>query len=263
MKKIKVKTKVIVFAVFVASAVLILSFLLLLLLDKNSNIQCPTEVSPTQADNAVLNVFENNLMQESSAITYNTQDFEIIGIYFDGIRLYLNMKTHFEYTNNFSMKINNEFLDASVFISENEMKYITENDSCLVVFNSLQGTDLSNLRLCYDKKEICTISLNDSFADKYISEAYFEEMQLNWIQFGKTSTVINCKITANIQGSYFQAEQNGIAVDVYVLEHSNDDYTFLIPMEMNKDSVFTLVSNNDNSIELRIPIILTNADLEE
>ncbi len=214
-----------------------------------------------KVDYATMLVLENQLMQVNPMITYNVNDFEIVGCYFDGVRLYLNVKSSFDFKDNFSIKTNKHIYDTSVFLTKFETRLITD-DSCVLVFNSIENANLSDLRLHYEKQEICTFKLSDNFANKFVSEAYFEEMQLNWIQFGKTSTLINCKIAANIQGKSFIVEHKDIRISVYVVDRSKDDYTFLIPFKLDEKSNFNFISQNEQSVELRIPINLDLADLK-
>lgn len=257
MKNKLTKTKVII-----AIIVGILLILALWALQLNKSSDVPTnEAFIEQADYATLNVFENKLMQPNRMITYNTSDFEILSNYFDGVRLYINVKSTVNCKDAFSIKSKECFFENSVFLSNDETSCITDN-SYVIIFNSIQNADLSDLRLYYDKEEICKFGINDNFANKFISKSYFEEMQLNWIQFGKTSTIINCKIAANIQGKSFLVEQNDKIVNVYVIAYSEDEYTFLIPLEMNENSDFNFISKNEQSVELRIPINLDMADLE-
>lgn len=259
MKKINFKAQT---ALISVAAILVIVLLCFLFFVKSNKPRITTAQPLVNYDKAMLNVFENNLMQEPLEADYKSRDYKIDGCYFDGIRLYLKINSALECKDGFSVKTGGKEFGTDVFVSGRKDNVLLKDEDYFIVFNSLSGADLSELILHYENQEICEFAVKDSFAKEESAEAYFEELQLIGIQFGKTSTLINCKISANIEGKSFQIMKDGEVIRVYVLNRSGDTFSLLIPVEMKKNSQFDLISNNGNSAELRIPINLAYADFK-
>lgn len=254
------KTKIaLAFIVVIFSVVL----LYILFSVKSNNKPTAVELQPTKSfDKAMLNVIESNLMQKISETDYKNRDYHIDGYYFDGIRLYLKIKSIIECKDSFSIKTNGNEFSADIFVSGNKEFSLLKDGENFITFNSVFGADLSDLILCYNNQEICRFSIKDEFAKETLVEAYFEELQLSGVYFGKTSTLINCKISANIEGNSFQIMKDGDVHNVYILNRSEDIFSLLIPVQTDKNSKFDLISNNNSRTELRIALDLAHADFK-
>lgn len=254
------KTKIAVaFITVIFSAALLSVFIFI----KANNKPTAVEMQSAKSyDKAMLNVIENNLMQKVSEADYKNQDYRIDGYYFDGIRLYLKIKSTIECEDGFSIKTNGIEFVTDIFVSGNKEDPLLKDGEKFIVFNSVFSADLSDLMLCCNNQEICRFAVKDGFAKENLAEAYFEELQLNGVYFGKTSTLINCKISANIKGNFFQIMKDGEVHNVYILNRSENIFSLLIPLEMDKDTQFDLISNNENSAELRIAVDLACVDFK-
>lgn len=247
------------FITVIFSAALLSVFIFVKSNNKSTSVELKSEKS---YDKAMLYVIDNNLMQEFSETEYKNRDYQIDGYYFDGIRLYLKIKSTLECKDSFSIKTNGKEFKADIFVSGNKEFSLLKDGENFAVFNSVFGADLSDLILCCNNQKICRFSIKDEFAKETLSEAYFEELHLNSVYFGKTSTLINCKISANIKGNSFQIMKDGEVHNVYILNRSEDIFSLLIPVQTDKNSKFDLISNNNNSTELRIAIDLAYADFK-
>lgn len=252
------KTKIAVAFIVVLFSAVLLSVLISV---KTNNKPTTAELKSAKGyDKAMLNVIENNLMQEISEPEYINRDYQVDAYYFDGIRLYLKIKSTSECKDSFSIKTSGNEFSADIFVPGDKENSLLKDGEYFAVFNSVFGADLSDLVLCCNNREVCRFAVNDGFAKETLAEAYFEELQLNSVYFGKTSTLINCKISANIEGNSFQIIKDGEVHNVYIINRSEDSFSLLIPLEMDKNAQFHLISNNNNSVELRIAVNLAYAD---
>lgn len=254
------RTKIAVAVIAVICSAVLLSIVISV---KRNNKPTTAELQPAKAyDKAMLNVIENNLMQKLSETEYKNQDYQVDGYYFDGIRLYLKIKSTIECKDGFSIKTSGNEISADIIVQGDKENSLLKDGEYFAVFNSVFGADLSDLVLYCNNQEVCRFTVNDVFAKETLAETYFEELQLNSVYFGKTSTLINCKISANIEGNSFQIIKDEEVHNVYIINRSEDTFSLLIPLEMDKDAQFHLISNNNNSVELRIAVNLAYADFK-
>lgn len=257
MKKINSKSRTALICIALVSVIVLLC---VLFFAKAKNPPITVAQPLVNFDKAMVKVLEKGLMQSPVKADYQNEDYKIDGCCFDGIRLYIMINSSLECKDSFSVKTGGKNFAADVFASGGEKNKPLEEGKYFIVFNTLPGADLSDMVLCYENQDICDFAVNDSFAKEEEALAYFEELQLLGIKFGKTSTLINCKISANIEGRSFQIVKDDEVIKAYVVSRSEDTFSLLIPDEINKDAQFDLISNNENSAELRIPINLAQID---
>lgn len=212
-------------------------------------------------DYAALNVFGENLMKNAS-VSFDGVELNINGTYFDGIRLYLRLSTNNlnltkDSVDNFHLTDTEKIFTPDLLILYDDMKIVTGEMDCLLIFNSFEEINISTLVLSYDNSKTNRFSVEYNATWRINFNVYLEGMKLNYVEFGKTSTLLNCDIIANIEGVYFQIELENTILPVYVINKNGTNYKLLLPVELDENSKINLISNNESNVELKIPIDFT------
>ena len=218
-------------------------------------------------DYASLKAFEDNLIEDTD-IHFDDEKIIVSGTYFDGVRLYVLLSSELqllkEDLEKFILVSNENDYKPDILVLSDDIKIVSDdNNSNLLIFNTLEGADLTKLLLSYNTSKTTTFSVSNDFAKTLEINDFFEEIDLNSVTFGETSTLLVCEIIARIEAVSFQVRADDIVVPVYVVKKDGQKYTFSIPINLDENSKIDLISNNGNSIELRVPIDFSSAFAEE
>lgn len=221
-------------------------------------------VSNMDLDYAAQLVFENKLLQICD-YPIGESSISLTGHYYDGLRLYLCVASNRDVitntnTDDFCLLSDDIIRCPDIVVTVEGVDEADNMMTKLLIFNMLTETNFDNIRLSFrSEDETDAFSVDEILADIVEKSVNYEEISLNKIIFGKTSTYFECNILARIEGASFQTVIGDTVVPVYLISKEDYHYKFLIPYLLDDSSTFVFISNNTHSVELRIPIDLSNA----
>lgn len=210
--------------------------------------------STTPEDNGYWLACDLNLMKTADYEIKNT-NMAIKEIFFDGLRTYIVVD---------GIDKSDQILKAAINDQKNN-KYISNHnfsisDSLMVfIFDNYKGSkevqfciELSNKKGCSDY-----FNLNSCEIESIEPEEYFEEILLNSITKGKTSTLINIDLYIAKSVEKFQIESKNEVRTCQSCKSSGTSYSILFPMVIDTEETFVIHAlDNEGFLILSIPIDL-------
>lgn len=202
-------------AIIITALILIVFiFFTIYLLLKPANVQT---LNNRNIDVGFQTAVNNNLIDPVN-IPFTDSENEITGIYYDGLRLYIEVKS-------------DEFIPSKAVIidsSENErasnhMFRYDENTTVLIWDNFIEQNN-TILQLTASTGDIISspiLQLNSEAVIYLEAERYFEEIFLHTMILGRTSTLLNMDIYTTLEINKFQMEFNNEVVSE-VFQSKND-----------------------------------------
>lgn len=262
------KKKYTIFAILLLTFVVAISALTILFFnEKKEHIQFGVAANMDYATQIVLS--DDLLLKSEIKITDSS--LVVTGIYHDGIRLYIlitynNSDENAENITDaglFKIQSGDHFNIADFLFSAESISVVTGEsvNDFLIVFNEIDP-NLSGFILMYgqnSKTDMFEVKRNE--ANMIEPNIVYEEVRLKSIKFGTTSTLINCNINAFIDANSFQFQIENEVFTTYVVNRNENNFSILIPLNLQENTVGTLISNSNNgNIELRVPIKFENRD---
>ncbi len=219
-------------------------------------------------DYATQKVISEDLLLKKN-LEFTNHLLTMTGIYFDGVRLYIAISNNGFQTEKitdpalFKIQSGNSSYIADLLIDQESISKVSGDESniFLIVFNAIDS-GLSNCILTYDESEKTdAFDIGNDKAELVKLEIAYEEIYLNYVQYGTTSTLVNCKITAFIDAGSFQFQTIDGVYPAYVVHKKGNNFSILIPLQLQEKSEGTLISNSNNgNVELRVPIKFEKGD---
>jgi len=176
-----------------------------------------SEAYITNLDYATQNVINNKMLKDVS-YEFKQNDFEITGIYYDGIRLYVTLDM------DKSEKINYEFSITGEDLKDNIQKFDKiesipgDSNEIILISNNIDISKENSYSILVNQKNRNEKIYSENFKINNVKTKVIKlnnkinEILVNSIEMGKTSTYIDLDSNSLIYVSSFQLEVNGTAV---------------------------------------------------
>jgi len=221
-----------------------------------------SEAYITNLDYATQNVINNKMLKDVS-YEFKQNDFEITGIYYDGIRLYVTLDM------DKSEKINYEFSITGEDLKDNIQKFDKiesipgDSNEIILISNNIDISKENSYSILVNQKNRNEKIYSENFKINNVKTKVIKlnnkinEILVNSIEMGKTSTYIDLDSNSLIYVSSFQLEVNGTAVSAIKYEKNEKNYKIIFPIDVKKEDKINLIINgSDGNIEFTIPIEL-------
>lgn len=215
-------------------------------------------------DKGILDVLEQNLLEEVICDEIDNLSFVVCKGFCDGVRIYIQIETTMDRSSIDSIVIVSNSIEyqPDFVINMNDYSDNYNESDWLLVYNCINYNDLEKLNIVYNTIESINIIVPAYHAKEVNIVEFFEEIDLQRIIFGRTSTLITCNIIANIEGDSFQIVIDDAVVPVYVIAKEKMNYVLLVPTQIDETTAFTIISNNEHGVEMRVPVNLSSISFE-
>lgn len=218
----------------------------------NSNMDYATQFV---IDNKLLQVCDYPIGESSISVT---------GYYYDGVRLYLRVSSSNDVlddtgTDDFKLLSNGHTYLPHTALMIDDIDGLGNMTTKMLIFNTMIEANLDDMALAFQlDNETNSFSAEDVPINIFEKRVDYEEITLNKVMFGRTSTYYECDIYARIEGKTFQAVIGDIVVPIYLINKEDNHFKFLVPYAFDNCSSFVFVSNSTNGVELRVLIDFSN-----
>lgn len=218
------------------------------------------ENQETSEDYGVTLVITDNLLI-SGNFQLNELDGEITGVYFDGIRLYIELRfldeEHIKALEKSDISITNEEDSKNIFRVENI--YNINDRTVLAVCDYIKYYNSDYyLNIKFTNDEVCQsepFSVNGTYTEVQVVDTYFDEIKLNKIINGMTSSLIDFDLFARAEISGIMIETDNGVFPGHIYNKDGNNYQFIIPSSLSKSGDFILYGiGADGNVAIEIPI---------
>lgn len=221
-----------------------------------------SEAYITNLDYATQNVINNKMLKDVS-YEFKQNDFEITGIYYDGIRLYVTLDMDKSEKKNYEFSITGEDLKDNIQKFDKIESIPGDSNEIILISNNIDISKENSYSILVNQKNRNEKIYSENFKINNVKTKVIKlnnkinEILVNSIEMGKTSTYIDLDSNSLIYVSSFQLEVNGTAVSAIKYEKNEKNYKIIFPIDVNKEDKINLIINgSDGNIEFTIPIKL-------
>lgn len=224
----------------------------------------------SDVDVATQTVISENLFQKSD-IQFPNNSLHLNGYYFDGVRLYILISSDNNEIkrdlkpNSFCVKSKSNEQNADIIYSDEDISPVIgkKTDDFIVIFNSFNYSSDTKYFISYNDSDTEGFYIKENIAQHHDIGTSNEEMILNFADFGTTSTLLNCDLSAFLEESSYQFKTSDGVCTAYLIKKDGNNYSFLIPLKLNELSEgYLIVNGSDGNVKLRTYVNFGKGDPE-
>ena len=261
------KKKLAVFSTIIV--VILIGVISISVLHHKSQIPDSPATLVSKVDFATQTVISENLFLKNN-IQFSNGLLKLNGYYFDGNRLYISISFNNSEAlsdlnkNSFYLKSKNYEKNADMIYDSEDIENVIgrKTNDYIVIFNSFNYSSKIKYFISYNDSNTEEFYIKESIAQHQEIGTSNEEMILNFAEFGTTSTLINCDISAFLdEESSFQFQTKDDICTAYLIKKEENNYSLLIPLKLSDLSEgYLIVNGQDGNVKLRAFLNFTEND---
>lgn len=213
----------------------------------------------SKVDFATQTVITENLLLKNN-IQFSNGLLKLNGYYFDGNRLYISISFNNNEAlsdlnpNSFCLKSKNYEKNADIVYNSEDIENVIgkKTNDYIVIFNSFNYSSKIKYFISYNDSNTEEFYIKENIAQHQEIGTSNEEMILNFAEFGTTTTLLNCNISAFLEETSFQFQTKNDICTAYLIKKDGNNYSFLIPLKLNELSEgYLIVNDQDGNVKLR------------
>lgn len=234
---------------------------------KTNDSASETNAKESALDLATQNVITDNLLIKNDNSSSN-KSLTVNSYYYDGIRLYLSVFLQDAKDlkpDSFCLKSNSFEANADIVYSPENIESVTgeKEENYIVIFNCL-AENSTKYSLSYGDISTDEFYINENSVGNLEINTESDVVNLKYVKFGTTCTLINCDISAIIDGSSFKFQVENNIFPAYLVSKDENNYSLLVPMSLYEGSEgYLIVNDQKGNVELRALIKLESKDTKE
>lgn len=251
------KKKLAVFSTIIV--VILIGVISISVLHHKSQIPDSPATPVSKVDFATQAVISENLFLKNN-LQFSNGLLKLNGYYFDGNRLYVSISLNNSEAlsdlnkNSFYLKSKNYEKNADMVYDSEDIGNVIgrKTNDYIVIFNSFNYSSKIKYFISYNDSNTEEFYIKGSIAQHQEIGTSNEEMILNFAEFGTTSTLINCDISAFLEDSSFQFQTKDDICTAYLIKKEGNNYSLLIPLKLIELSEgYLIVNDQDENVKLR------------